>query len=162
MSLKRSKGKESEYSFFEGDGSSSDKMGIMGVAMVIKEEEGFNISRQKSGLSVKDVILKRVVGLDTDDLSISNLGILHIAAIPVPKRVVVVMDLKLLIASDGTAPLSVLAVAGLTAVSLTVEPSLASASQPVLVSTNGTKLCGMNVLLRYLGRIATTIPTLYK
>ncbi|GJV49192.1 glutamate--tRNA ligase, cytoplasmic [Tanacetum coccineum] len=71
------------------------------------------------------------------------------------------MDLKLLIASDGTAPLSVLAVAGLTAVSLTVEPSLASASQPVLVLTNGTKLSGTNVL-RYLGRIATTIPTLYK
>ncbi|GKA31495.1 glutamate--tRNA ligase, cytoplasmic [Tanacetum coccineum] len=78
-----------------------------------------------------------------------------------PKRVVVMMDLKLLIASDGTAPLSVLAVAGLTAVSLTVEPSLASASQPVLVLTNGTKLSGTNVL-RYLGRIATTIPTLYK
>ncbi|PWA55621.1 Aminoacyl-tRNA synthetase, class I, conserved site-containing protein [Artemisia annua] len=72
------------------------------------------------------------------------------------------MDLKLLIASDGTAPLSVLAVAGLAAVSLTVEPSLASASQPVLVLTNGTKLRGTNVLLRYLGRIATTIPTLYK
>nr|GFA66051.1 glutamate--tRNA ligase, cytoplasmic [Tanacetum cinerariifolium] len=72
------------------------------------------------------------------------------------------MDLKLLIASDGTAPLSVLAVAGLTVVSLTVEPSLAYASQPVLVLTNGTKFSGTNVLLRYLDRIATTIPTLYK
>ncbi|GJY41753.1 putative reverse transcriptase domain-containing protein [Tanacetum coccineum] len=57
-----------------------------------------------------------------------------------PKRVAVMMDLKLLIASDGTAPLYVLAVAALTAVSLTVEPNLASASQPVLVLTNGTKL----------------------
>ncbi|PWA82702.1 Aminoacyl-tRNA synthetase, class I, conserved site-containing protein [Artemisia annua] len=71
------------------------------------------------------------------------------------------MDLKLLIASDGTAPLSVLAVAGLTAVLLTVEPSLASASQPVLVLPNGTLLHGTDVL-RYLGRIATTMATLYK
>ena len=56
------------------------------------------------------------------------------------------MDLKLLIASDGTAPLSVLAVAGLTAVSLTVEASLASASQPVLVLPNGycTVTCSSN------------------
>nr|GEW85292.1 calponin-like domain-containing protein [Tanacetum cinerariifolium] len=36
---------------------------------------------------------------------------------------------------------------GLTAVSLTVEPSLASTSQPVLVLTNGTKLRDTNVLL---------------
>ncbi|GKD87261.1 hypothetical protein Tco_1358415, partial [Tanacetum coccineum] len=32
MSPKRSKGKESEYSFFEGDGSSSDEWGDYGVA----------------------------------------------------------------------------------------------------------------------------------
>ncbi|GKA72064.1 glutamate--tRNA ligase, cytoplasmic, partial [Tanacetum coccineum] len=72
------------------------------------------------------------------------------------------MDLKLLIASDGTAPLYVLAVAALTAVSLTVEPNLASASQPVLVLTNGTKLSAQMYFGMYLGRIATTIPTLYK
>ncbi|GJV68957.1 putative ribonuclease H-like domain-containing protein [Tanacetum coccineum] len=67
-----------------------------------------------------------------------------------PKRVVIVMDLKVLIASDWTTPLYALAVAGLNVVSFTVESSLA------------TKLRGTNVLLWYLGHIATTIPTLYK
>ncbi|GKB54584.1 MDIS1-interacting receptor like kinase 2-like protein [Tanacetum coccineum] len=131
------------------------------------------------------------------------------------------MDLKLLIASDATTPLSVLAVAGLTAFSLTVELSLPPASQYVLVLTNGLVICSLedpDTLIgleepmqtpvaqslqisvvqvmcifsipaicvvqafsvvrlyadqcgsgyvqiqysRYLGRIATTIPTLYK
>ncbi|GJW25802.1 glutamate--tRNA ligase, cytoplasmic [Tanacetum coccineum] len=77
-----------------------------------------------------------------------------------------VMDLKLLIASDATPPLSILAVASLGAFSLTVDfdPTLTPTSQPVLVRTNGTTLCGTSVILRYLGRATTTstIPSFYK
>ncbi|PWA79012.1 Aminoacyl-tRNA synthetase, class I, conserved site-containing protein [Artemisia annua] len=72
------------------------------------------------------------------------------------------MDLKLLIALDETPPLSVLAVASLAAVSLTVNPSLTSESQPVLVLNDGKELRGTNEILRYLGRTATTIPSLYE
>ncbi|KAF5821074.1 putative glutamate--tRNA ligase [Helianthus annuus] len=70
-------------------------------------------------------------------------------------------ELKLLVASDETAPLSLLAVAGLSAVPLTVHPN-PILTPPVLVLTNGTKLRGVNVLVRYLGRTSTTIPSLYQ
>lgn len=72
------------------------------------------------------------------------------------------MELKLLTAADVTPPLSVIAVSKLAGVSLTVESSLTSASPPVLVLPNGLKLHGTNVLLRYLGRTTTTIPSLYQ
>ncbi|KAJ0800642.1 putative glutamate--tRNA ligase [Helianthus annuus] len=71
-------------------------------------------------------------------------------------------EFQLLIASDETPPLSLLAVARVAAVSLTVHPTLTAPSPPVLVLTNGTKLRGVNVLLRYLGRTATTIPSFYQ
>ncbi|KAJ0610792.1 hypothetical protein HanHA300_Chr01g0007811 [Helianthus annuus] len=45
-------------------------------------------------------------------------------------------ELKLLVASDETAPLSLLAVAGLSAVPLTVHPN-PILTPPVLVLTNG-------------------------
>ncbi|KAI3754936.1 hypothetical protein L1987_54728 [Smallanthus sonchifolius] len=70
--------------------------------------------------------------------------------------------LKLLIASDETPPLSVLAVASLAAVSLTVHPTLTPTSPPTLVLTNGAKLRGTNVLVRYLGRVSTTLLSLYQ
>lgn len=70
--------------------------------------------------------------------------------------------MELLIDADGTPPLSVLAAAKLAAVSLTVSPTLPAASPPVLVLTNGLKLRGTNVLLKYLGRTSTTIPNLYE
>ncbi|XP_071687152.1 glutamate--tRNA ligase, cytoplasmic-like [Rutidosis leptorrhynchoides] len=72
------------------------------------------------------------------------------------------MELKLLIASDGTAPLSVLAVARLAGVSLAVEPTNEPASQPVLVLTDGIKIRGTNVVIRYIGRTSTSIPDLYQ
>lgn len=72
------------------------------------------------------------------------------------------MELKLLTAADVTPPLSVIAVSKLAGVSLTVESTLTSASPPVLVLPNGLKLHGTNVLLRYLGRTTTTIPSLYQ
>ncbi|KAK1430084.1 hypothetical protein QVD17_12587 [Tagetes erecta] len=71
-------------------------------------------------------------------------------------------ELKLLIASDETPPLSVLAAAKLAGVSLTVHPTLTATSPPVLVLTNGMKLHGTNILIRYFGRTATTIPSLYQ
>ncbi|XP_076950394.1 glutamate--tRNA ligase, cytoplasmic-like [Bidens hawaiensis] len=71
-------------------------------------------------------------------------------------------ELKLLIATDDTPPLSVLAVARLAAVSLALHPTLTAASPPNLLLTNGTKLHGTNVVIRYLGRISTTIPNLYQ
>ncbi|XP_076955984.1 glutamate--tRNA ligase, cytoplasmic-like [Bidens hawaiensis] len=71
-------------------------------------------------------------------------------------------ELKLLIATDETPPLSVLSVARLAAVSITLHPTLTAASPPHLLLTNGTKLHGTNVVIRYLGRISTTIPNLYQ
>ncbi|KVH99452.1 glutamate--tRNA ligase, cytoplasmic [Cynara cardunculus var. scolymus] len=72
------------------------------------------------------------------------------------------MELKLLTAADVPPPLSVIAVSTLAGVSLTVESTLTSASPPVLVLPNGLKLHGTNVLLRYLGRTTTIIPSLYQ
>lgn len=70
--------------------------------------------------------------------------------------------MELLIASDATPPLSVLATAKVAGVSLTVNPTLTAGSPPVLVLTNGLKLRGTNVLLKYLARTSTAIPNLYE
>ncbi|KAL4564316.1 hypothetical protein LXL04_028376 [Taraxacum kok-saghyz] len=71
-------------------------------------------------------------------------------------------SMELQIDADGTPPLSVLATAKLAAVSLTVNRTFSSPSPPVLVLTNGLKLRGTNVLLKYLGRTSTAIPNLYQ
>ncbi|KAI3709090.1 hypothetical protein L2E82_38845 [Cichorium intybus] len=70
--------------------------------------------------------------------------------------------MELLIAADGTLPLSVLATAKVAGVSLTVNQTLAAGSPPVLVLADGVKLRGTNVLLRYLAETATTIPNFYQ
>ncbi|CAH1419869.1 unnamed protein product [Lactuca virosa] len=70
--------------------------------------------------------------------------------------------MELLIASDATPPLSVLATAKVAGVSLTVNPTLTAGSPPVLVLANGLKLRGTNVLLKYLARTSTAIPNLYQ
>lgn len=70
--------------------------------------------------------------------------------------------MELLIAADGTPPLSVLATAKVAAASLTVKATLTAGSPPVLVLTDGRKLRGTNVLLQYLGCTSTAIPNLYQ
>ncbi|XP_071721162.1 glutamate--tRNA ligase, cytoplasmic-like isoform X1 [Rutidosis leptorrhynchoides] len=72
------------------------------------------------------------------------------------------MELKLLIASDETPPLWVLAVARLAGVSLAVDRTLTPASEPVLVLTDGIKLRGTTTIIRYLCRTSTSIPNLYE
>ncbi|CAA0810947.1 Glutamyl/glutaminyl-tRNA synthetase- class Ic [Striga hermonthica] len=54
----------------------------------------------------------------------------------------------------GSPPLSAIIAANLGWVSLTPKPSLESGSPPTLVLANGGRLCGANVILRYIGRIA--------
>nr|KAJ0217517.1 hypothetical protein LSAT_V11C300155410 [Lactuca sativa] len=72
--------------------------------------------------------------------------------------------MELLIAADATPPLSVLATAEVAGVSLTVNlnPTLTVGSPPVLLLTDGMKLRGTNVIVKYLGRTSTTVPNLYE
>ncbi|GJU65402.1 hypothetical protein Tco_1512149 [Tanacetum coccineum] len=92
MSLKRSEGEESEYSFFEGDGSSSDKWGDYGVAGdnyegppvfdddqyedVIEEEEGFidnypNFQKDETNVSFSGVVL----GVEEESMPVYDIDI---------------------------------------------------------------------------------------
>uniref|UniRef100_A0A7C9AYI9 Uncharacterized protein n=1 Tax=Opuntia streptacantha TaxID=393608 RepID=A0A7C9AYI9_OPUST len=64
------------------------------------------------------------------------------------------MDIKLLFAADNP-PLSVIAAAKVAGVPLSFDPSLPSGSAPLFVFSNGMKLHGAYVLLRYVGRIAS-------
>ncbi|KAK6159757.1 hypothetical protein DH2020_003138 [Rehmannia glutinosa] len=57
-------------------------------------------------------------------------------------------------------PLHVIAAAKIAGVSLVTNPTLASGSSPTLVLASGQKLHGANVLLRYIGRIAS-LPDFY-
>ncbi|KAL8143763.1 hypothetical protein V2J09_016795 [Rumex salicifolius] len=63
------------------------------------------------------------------------------------------MDLKLVFAADNP-PLSVIVAAEVAGISLLTDSSLPSASIPILVFPNGTKLHGTFVLLRHIGRVA--------
>ncbi|KAK6915754.1 Glutamyl/glutaminyl-tRNA synthetase, class Ib, catalytic domain [Dillenia turbinata] len=71
------------------------------------------------------------------------------------------MDISKLSFAADNPPLSVIAAAAIAGVSLTVDLSLSSGSIPTLVFSNGSKLHGASVLLRYIGRTAG-IPNLYE
>ncbi|KAA8545332.1 hypothetical protein F0562_020116 [Nyssa sinensis] len=71
------------------------------------------------------------------------------------------MELKLLFPADSP-PLSVIVAAKIAGISLRTDPTLSSGSRPTLIVSNGLKLHGTNVLLRYLGRAAASIPNFYK
>ncbi|KAL9239658.1 hypothetical protein vseg_013960 [Gypsophila vaccaria] len=64
------------------------------------------------------------------------------------------MEIKLSFAADNP-PLSVIAASKIAAISLTLDPSLSSGSPPQFVFSNGSKLRGVFVLLRYIGRTAS-------
>lgn len=66
------------------------------------------------------------------------------------------MEIKLLFAPDSP-PLSVIAAAKIAEVPLSVDPSLPSGSVPSFVFSNGLKVRGTYVLLRYIGRAASPV-----
>ncbi|KAM7486673.1 hypothetical protein LguiA_002682 [Lonicera macranthoides] len=70
------------------------------------------------------------------------------------------MELKLQLAGDSP-PLSVIAAAKIAGISISLDPTLSSGSPPTLSLSNGMKLQGINVLLRYLGRVAS-VRSLYQ
>ncbi|KAF8407474.1 hypothetical protein HHK36_006608 [Tetracentron sinense] len=63
-------------------------------------------------------------------------------------------EMKLLFSADNP-PVSVIATAKIAGISVSLDSSLPSGSSPILHFSSGLKLHGTNVLLRYLGRIAT-------
>eukprot|EP00262_Sarcandra_glabra_P015549 TRINITY_DN4809_c0_g1_i1.p1 TRINITY_DN4809_c0_g1~~TRINITY_DN4809_c0_g1_i1.p1 ORF type:complete len:740 (+),score=121.83 TRINITY_DN4809_c0_g1_i1:93-2312(+) len=69
------------------------------------------------------------------------------------------MQITLAFSPDGP-PLSVLAAAKIAAISVSTDPNLPPGSTPVFRFSSGMELHGTNVLLRYLGRVAT-LPNFY-
>ncbi|KAK2966190.1 hypothetical protein RJ640_008756 [Escallonia rubra] len=69
------------------------------------------------------------------------------------------MEIKLSFPADSP-PLSVIAAAKIAGLSITTDSSLPSASPPTFLFSNGLKLKGTNVLLHYIGSMAST-PRLY-
>ncbi|GER40098.1 glutamine--tRNA ligase [Striga asiatica] len=57
-------------------------------------------------------------------------------------------------------PLHSIAASKIAGISLTATPSPESGSSPILVLATGQRLCGANVILRYIGRIST-LPNFY-
>ncbi|CAK9311775.1 unnamed protein product [Citrullus colocynthis] len=70
------------------------------------------------------------------------------------------MDIKLLSFPADTPPFSVIVAAKLSGITFSEDSSLASGSAPTFLFTNGSKLYGTSVLLRYIGRV-TNIPNFY-
>ncbi|CAL0320907.1 unnamed protein product [Lupinus luteus] len=70
------------------------------------------------------------------------------------------MDIKTFSFAAATPPLSVIAAANLAGVSLHIDTSLPPDSVPTFLFSNGLKLRGAYVLLRYIGRFAS-IPDFY-
>ncbi|GJR70177.1 hypothetical protein Tco_0016242 [Tanacetum coccineum] len=87
MSPRRSEGEESEYPFFEGDGTSSDELRDYGMASddyegpsvfddVIEEEEGFvdnypNFQKDETNVSFSGVVL----GVEEESMPVYNTDI---------------------------------------------------------------------------------------
>ncbi|KAE9589529.1 putative glutamate--tRNA ligase [Lupinus albus] len=71
-----------------------------------------------------------------------------------------IMDIKTFFFAAATPPLSVIAAAKLAGVSLHVDTSLPPDSVPTFLFSNGLKLSGAYVLLRYIGRFAS-VPDFY-
>lgn len=69
------------------------------------------------------------------------------------------MEIKLSFSADNP-PLAVIAASKVAGVSLEIDSLLSSASAPTFLFSNGLKLHGINVLLRYLGRVGS-IPNFY-
>ncbi|KAL1341320.1 hypothetical protein HN51_027800 [Arachis hypogaea] len=70
------------------------------------------------------------------------------------------MDIKTFAFAAATPPLSVIAAAKLAGISPSVDTSLSPDSSPTFLFSNGLKLHGASVLLRYVGRVAN-IPNFY-
>uniref|UniRef100_A0A5B7BD11 glutamate--tRNA ligase n=1 Tax=Davidia involucrata TaxID=16924 RepID=A0A5B7BD11_DAVIN len=70
------------------------------------------------------------------------------------------MEVRLLFSADSP-PLSVIVAAKIAGIPIGTDSTLTSGSPPTLIFSNGLKLHGTNVLLRYLGR-AASIPNLYE
>ncbi|KAJ7977786.1 Glutamate--tRNA ligase [Quillaja saponaria] len=70
------------------------------------------------------------------------------------------MEIKLLSFPADSPPLSVIAAAKLSGISPPLEPSLPPDSAPTFLFSDGLKLHGAYVLLRYIGRV-TSIPNFY-
>ncbi|CAI9781211.1 unnamed protein product [Fraxinus pennsylvanica] len=66
------------------------------------------------------------------------------------------MELKLSFAAD-TPPLALLAAAKIAGLSFTTDKTLAPGSPPALLLSNGQRLQGAHVLLRYVGRVASIL-----
>ncbi|MED6128433.1 hypothetical protein PIB30_097824, partial [Stylosanthes scabra] len=71
------------------------------------------------------------------------------------------MDIKTFAFAAATPPLSVIAAAKLAGISPSVDASLPPDSSPTFLFSNGLKLHGTYVLLRYVGRVAGGIPNFY-
>ncbi|WCJ26817.1 Glutamate--tRNA ligase cytoplasmic [Euphorbia peplus] len=58
-------------------------------------------------------------------------------------------------------PLSIIAAAKIAAINLPISTAADSSSTPTLVFSNGAKLQGLLVILRYIARVASKVPNLY-